>query len=628
MHGGELDTIPDIVNCVQANHLLPASLDDKLSENLFWNFIEILDPDKMFFFEPDIVSLEKNKTSLDDALKSGLMEFKQVSVSSLKKRIEEAIAIIEKLPNVLVEENLCPDFETYATSTLEMKERWKIRITTKCIESYLALHGKTNLKEFPFDANLCLEKSKKRILNDLKVMLSRTDNEWTVLFVNAYLRLNDYQSAYLTTEEKQKWDESFTRKFVGIGIEYEIQGEYPIVKNISSGGPAFSSKKIEVGDILLAIADSNSVFIDIANKNSEDISELLNGEEGSPIKIKVLKSNKEEILVDLIRAAISLQRLSAYAVGNTSNSQSAALIHLPRFYEGDHLCSEDMANELRKIKELSITKLIIDLRDNQGGSAREAIKIMGYFLEGGVVMQAQYAEGKERVFSDPDSTALFTGELILLVNENSASASELFAGTMQDYGRALVVGSQTYGKGTIQRFFEVNHNNQPIGEVKLTIGNFYTASGRSIQYKGITPDLIIPSKWDSILTGERAFPPSLQTFDLENPKLERQFSSEPAISKDYQKEVNNQFSDIITISQLKKACTQMLNSAVDLTDYMVHCEHCSSIDLLHEQKTGLHFQQITSEDNKELEKSSDLPIQTYEKDRWLKVGYDILMKGN
>ena len=622
--GSEQDTIRNIVSCVQNNHFQPASIDDKLSEILFVNFIDALDPDKLFFYDHDIVALEKYKYSLDDALKSGTLEFKQEAVNLLRLRIVEAISMIERQPNTLTEKELYSHYSSRAATTLEKKQRWKNHLTTETVESYFNTYAQMDTAAFNAEKKAFTEKTKRRILKNLNILLNRSDNDWTTIYVNTYLNLNDNQSAYLTSAEKQKWDESFTRAFIGIGIEFDIPAEFPIIRNITADGPASMSTQIAVGDIILGISDSTGVFVSTANKSSEEITELLCGAEESLVKLKLLKQDRKQIEVDLKRASIAMERLTSYSIMEKNDSKRVGYIQLPRFYEGDHLCSDDLSNALQQLNELSITKLILDLRDNQGGSAREAIKIMGFFLEGGVVMQARYAEGNERTFADPDSTALYTGELVVLVNENSASACELFAGTMQDYKRAIVVGSTTFGKGTIQRFFEVNDQSSSIGEVKLTIGNFYTASGRSIQYKGITPDLIIPSESDSIATGERAFRSSLRIADLEKSILKKQFSPELFITEEYQKEVNTQFADFITIAQHKKTCGQKLNTPVNLADYAAHCDQCRSTLLSITEKTGLVFERINTAGNRTSIEKTDLRKIELEVDRVLKAGFDLI----
>lgn len=627
MCGNTLDTIHTIFDCVQKNHLKPASLDDKLSEKLFMDFIDALDPDKLFFYDHDIVALEKYKYSLDDALKSGTLEFKREAVNLVRLRIVEAISMVERQTNTLTENDLYSHYAERAATTLEKKQRWKNHLTTGSIESYFNTYSKMDTVAFNVEKKVWIEKTKRHILKNLNILLKRTDNDWTTIYVNTYLNQNDNQSSYLTSAEKRKWDESFTREFIGIGIEFDIPDEFPIIRNITSGGPASKTDQIAIGDIILAIADSAGVLQDAADRSNEEITEMLSGAEGSLVTLKLLKQDREQIVVDLSRASIAMPRLTAYSITQKSDSTRIGYLQLPRFYEGDHLCSQDFSLALQKLNELSISKLILDLRDNQGGSAREAIKIMGYFLEGGIVMQAHYAEGTWRTFTDPDSTALFQGQLVVLVNENTGSASELFAGTMQDYGRAIVIGSQTYGKGTIQRFFELNDQSSDIGEVKLTIGNFYTAGGKSIQYKGITPDLILPSTTDSIPTGERAFRSSLRMADLEKPNLKRQFPSELCITEEYQKEVNTRFADIIAIAHHKKTCGPKLNIPVDLAEYTAHCDQCLGTLQSINAKTGLVLERITTTGNMTSIEKTDMRKIELEEDRVLRAGFDLIAFG-
>ena len=224
----------------------------------------------------------------------------------------------------------------------------------------------------------------------------------------------------------------------------------------------------------------------------------------------VKKKDQPAMPITLTRDHYELEKLHAFLLSEGSNPSKIAYLKLFRFYEG---CSADLLHELTQFNKMGIKSLILDLRDNQGGSAIEARKIMGYFLEGGVVMYAKYKNNQLRIFEDESADADFTGKLVIAVNQNSSSASELTAGTLQDYGRAVIVGSQTYGKGTIQRFHPIQNDTFDLGEIKLTIGVFYTANGRSVQYQGVFPDIRLPVEDSLVETGERAYPNALKVED-------------------------------------------------------------------------------------------------------------------
>lgn len=330
-------------------------------------------------------------------------------------------------------------------------------------------------------------------------------DELLYTFIDAYLSINDYQSDFMTPAEKVQWDAAFNRSLVGAGIRYELRDDYPEITKIYINGPAWNSQRIQPGDHLLGISTADGEKVDFNGKSTEEINTYLLGEEGSALQLHIRHGDGSFEQVDLIRARFALSRSTTAVLNASHDATRIGYIRLPRYYSGEYSAAADVLSDLRFLKKEQVAGLILDLRNNQGGSVMEAVSIIGYFLQGEPVMQARYRDGRQRILTDDDPATQFEGKVLVLVNEGSASASELTAATLQQYDRAIVVGGQTFGKGTIQRFFEVtdDYTGKKLGDVKLTIGSFYAGQGYATQYRGVMPDIILEDAHLAMPTGER-----------------------------------------------------------------------------------------------------------------------------
>jgi C-terminal peptidase prc len=323
-------------------------------------------------------------------------------------------------------------------------------------------------------------------------------------FIDSYLSINDYQSDFMSPAEREQWNASFNRSLVGTGISFEIGDEYPKITEVYVNGPAWNTAHILAGDQLLGLQLRDDTYVDLAGLSSEEVSSHLLGEEGSTLGLKVRHTNGQTETVAVRREHFALSRSTA-AVLQDKNGQKIGYIRLPRYYSGDYSSAADILADLQYLQAEKVAGLILDVRNNKGGSAAEAVNIVGYFLHGEPVMRSVYRDGRQRTLSDEDPTAQYEGKLLVLVNQGSASASELTAATLQQYRRALIVGRQTFGKGTIQRFFEImdDSTGNKLGDVKLTIGSFYAGKGYATQFRGVSPDISLPLEDPSKPTGER-----------------------------------------------------------------------------------------------------------------------------
>lgn len=515
--------LTNLIAIVQENHIAPKPLDDVLSREIFYSFLHKIDPDKKLFLSEEVIGLKLSEGRLDDELKNGTIYFLGKVYELLRKSEIRA----EKYANDCFEEGINIFKDDYFERDIEkndfasgeyLRKKWALTIKKRFIEElYIAEIVESNI---PFEEvkHKALAKTKVFFQNYFNNIKGVSESELLEMFINAYVSANDYQSGFFSPKSKSAWDNNFSRNFVGIGISIEATFDYPIVSEVVFNGPAWKTHKINTGDILLKISDEDNQLIDVAGMPIEKVLELLRGTQGSKVllRVKKTKNNIEDIEVE--RNLFSLPKTMSFILEDSKDHSKVGYIYLPRFYSGAENCSIHVLEALKKLEQLQTKGIILDLRDNQGGSASEARKIIGYFLKGGAVMQIVYADKNHRIFEDDDSTSIYSGKLVVLVNEGSSSASELLSGTLQDYHRAIVVGSQTYGKGTVQRFFEVINkvDSTKVGEVKLSIAKFYTGNGRSIQYIGVTPHIVFPSANMYIKTGERAEHNSLR-FESLNP---------------------------------------------------------------------------------------------------------------
>ncbi|MFK8038923.1 MAG: carboxy terminal-processing peptidase [Crocinitomicaceae bacterium] len=522
-HSQNSNSFLEIVKIVETNHINPISLNDDLSVKIFETYLNKIDPSKIIFTENDIKILQSYRKLLDNEFQNGSIRFLSLTVSILKKRIEKlekyAFSKLGHILNINQSEkiDLKKIASYYSLNEKQAYERWNLLIKKQFLEELYIVDishtGFTKAKK----KEIALQKTNSFYHNYFNELKNLSTEKLFSLLVNSYLFINDYQSGYFSYEAKQEWNQAYNRSFVGVGIYIETTINYPIIKNVVMGGSAWHSKKIHAGDKLTHVSLNGEDYINLAGKPIKEVLNYLKGKEGTPISIRI-KTNKNLIeTIVLTRSRIDLPKTMSFILENTSSGFKTGYIRLPRFYRDDLGSAEHVLTELKNLNSLDVKNLIFDLRNNKGGSVYEAVKIIGYFLNGGPIMHARYANGDQRTFSDEDETAHYTGKLIILVNTNSGSASELFAGTIQDYGRGIIVGSQTFGKGTIQRFFDVivKPNNLKEGDVKLTIGTFYTGKGRTTQYNGIKPDIAIPTKMMYLKTGERAVENSLRFENLQ-----------------------------------------------------------------------------------------------------------------
>jgi len=505
--------MPEIVQAVQENHFNPRAIDDQLSQDIFDYYIESLDTQKEFFTQEDVEQLSKHQLSLDEDIINNNFEFFNTAVSHL----ENGIAKAEKYSNQLlnnsfdfsIKENLEINFSklAYAKNDKALKDRWRKKMKKYILDQlYIEEKNNPSLEEEKLILN-AKDNVKKLLAIKINKLKNIKDRERIEGYANAFLKVQDYQSTYMSPKEKSDWNDKYQRSFVGIGTRLLIENGYPYVEEVIVGGPVWKAKSLEIKDVILKVKEKNKEAVDLIGKPMVEIISLLKGEKGTSIYLTVKKDDASIEEVEIIRDKIDFDLAMSFLLEDKESKQKIGYIRLPRFYSGDPGSAVHVLKEIETLKANKVEGIIFDVRNNTGGSSGVCRDMIGYFLKDGIYMQTNRGDGDINQYSDNDPAVQYEGELLIMTNSRSGSASELFSGTLQDYKRALIVGSEsTFGKGSMQNFIEMNseENASKFGEIKMSVGLFYTASGRSPQSTGIIPDITLTDDSKYVPSGERA----------------------------------------------------------------------------------------------------------------------------
>ena len=357
-------------------------------------------------------------------------------------------------------------------------------------------------------------------MNDLYERIDElTYSDWFSTYINCIAEEFDPHTSYFDPTVKKRFDISMAGKLEGIGARLQKKNDYTSVSELISGGPAWKQGELEVGDLILKVAQGNSEPLDIVGMRLDDAIEYIKGEKGTEVKLTVKKIDGTTKVISIIRDVVEIEETFVKSSVVKKDGKTFGVINLPKFYidfgeESYRNSATDMAQEIERLKKENVEGLVIDLRNNGGGSLETAIEISGLFINKGPVVQVKYRDREPDVRKDEDPKIQWDGPLVILVNELSASASEIFAAAMQDYKRAVIIGGkQTYGKGTVQSVLDINryHNlKEDIGALKMTIQKFYRINGGSTQLEGVHSDIMLPSRYSYMEIGERDLPNALK----------------------------------------------------------------------------------------------------------------------
>lgn len=524
-----------VTNSLNNLHYNPKQLDDSLSAHVFDLYLKRLDISKRFLLQEDVKALSAYRFSIDDAFQDGSMEFFELSNQIITRRIDEAQQYANEILAQPFDFSAVAFIETdadkldYAATPDELKERWQLnlrfqtlsRLSGKMEEQEKAIEkGDTTFTQKTFaEWEVWARENVAKRNKDWLTRLQKTERkERFDMFLNAFINVFDPHSGYYPPKAKEDFDIRFSGQLEGIGATLEQEDGYIKVNRIVPGSASARQGELEVGDLIVKVAQDGEEPVDVVDMRLDDAVRLIRGPKGTTVHLTVRKIDGSLTVISIVREVVVLEETFAKSaiLQEEGSKRRIGYIKLPSFYmdfndSQGRSSAKDVLAELNKLQEEGIDGLVFDLRDNGGGSLMDAVSIAGYFIEKGPVVQVKSRMGAPSVFDDKDAKVQYAGPLVVMVNSFSASASEIFAAAMQDYGRALIIGSATtFGKGTVQRFFELdrmvpqeNEDIKPLGSIKLTTQKFYRINGNTTQLQGLTPDIILPDRFAYVDIGEK-----------------------------------------------------------------------------------------------------------------------------
>ncbi len=548
---------------IEKGHYDPKAVDDAFSADVYENFIKGLDPLKRYFLASDIAEFSKYKTEIDDQIKEKDLSFFDLVHSRFLERMAEVRKlypeILDKPFDFSKKESINLDYDNigFAKDSKELRERWKQQLKFTTLSGYYDLvEDQKNMEKGisasdensdsdsdEFDSDEYTSKSKKsekkstepfvpQSLAELEAKARETTKksldeyfdftqdlerkDYFAIYLNTIVTEFDPHSNYFAPPEKDRFDLQMSGKLEGIGARLQKKNDYITVIEIISGGPAWRSEKIEVGDVILKVKqDKEKEAVSIVGMRIDDAVKLIKGPKGTKVTLTI--KNVDGTISDkvLTRDVVELEETYAKSSVIEKDDHKFGLINLPQFYFNmqdykERNAASDVKKEIIRLKEQGMEGLVLDLRNNGGGSLRTAVDIAGLFIKKGPVVQVASTNKKE-VLEDEGGEVVWDGPLVILVNELSASASEILAAAMQDYKRAIIIGSkQTYGKGTVQNLIDLNQwlrNNDmgDMGALKITSQKFYRINGGSTQLEGVKSDVVMPDRYSYIDIGEKDY---------------------------------------------------------------------------------------------------------------------------
>ncbi len=527
-----------ITYLLDQGHFDPQDINDDFSEIVFEGYLENIDPYRRYFYASDIKEFEAYRNQIDDQIKSYEVSFFNITHDRLLQRIAESKKlysdILEKPFDFSKDEQYVADYESqdYVTSKREMKDRWRQQLKFSTIANYdgaiaqrdlklesnelsegiSSLEDKKSLKKIESEAR----EATKQSLDELYDYIDdRTRTDWFAVYINAIVEVFDPHTFYFAPEDKERFDRDISGNFEGIGARLQKKVDGIMVNEIISGGPAWRANELEVGDQILKVKqEDEEKALNVVGMRLNDAIKFIKGPKGTVVTLTLKKVDGTIQDISITRDVVELEETYAKSSTVEKEGKTFGIINLPKFYinfedYNKRNAASDIKQEILRLKEQNVEGLVLDLRNNGGGSLQTVVDIAGLFIEDGPVVQVKSTGEAKEVLSDKDKAIIWDGPLVILVNEFSASASEILAAAMQDYKRGIVIGSQqTYGKGTVQIVWDLNrmvrnNTNGDMGALKFTTQKFYRINGGSTQLEGVKSDVVVPDRYSYIDIGER-----------------------------------------------------------------------------------------------------------------------------
>ncbi|MFS4417537.1 carboxy terminal-processing peptidase [Maribacter sp. 2307ULW6-5] len=524
-------------------HYEPKEINDDFSVSVFEDFIDVLDPTKRYFLASDIAEFEQYKFQIDDEIKNTDITFFNIVHERLMQRMEEAKDIYKEVLaqpfDYTLDETININYEEvpFAANRQELVERWRQQLKYATLGTYddKIKHmegGDVAAKDGPeadFGVNddhdhsahtpeEAEREAREATLTTLDEFFDFVDDlerkDWFVQYINTVVDEFDPHTYYFAPQDKERFDMSMSGKFEGIGARLQKKPSGAKIVEIISGGPVWRDQRLEVGDEIIKVGQGDEEPINIVGMRLDDAIKLIKGEKGSVVNLIVRKVDGSLDEVSLTRDVVELEESYAKSSTILKGDKKFGIINLPKFYVdfddySERNAASDVAKEVERLKQEGVKGLILDLRDNGGGSLKTVVEMAGLFIKDGPVVQVQSSGKGKDIYEDKDERVQWDGPLVILVNELSASASEILAAAMQDYKRGVVIGSKhTFGKGTVQNVIPLNNivrsnEHGDLGAIKLTTQKFYRVTGGSTQLEGVQSDVVVPDKYSYIDLGER-----------------------------------------------------------------------------------------------------------------------------
>lgn len=622
-------------------HFSPQDINDDFSKEVFNEYLEQLDPLKRYFYASDIKEFEKYKTDLDDQIKAYDVSFFNITYERYLQRLAESKEIYkEVLKNPFdfsVDEEFSTKYEdlTYVNSKKELKERWRHQLKFSTIANYddLIAQQERDLKkanekasedkkttDFKEKSLAELEEEARGItlksLNELyEYMEDRQRKDLLSVYVNAIVREYDPHTAYYEPEDKERFDADISGNFEGIGARLQKKMDVITIMEVIAGGPAWRQKELEVGDQILKVKqEDEEEALNVVGMRTSDAVKFIKGPKGTDVTLTVKKVDGTIQDITITRDIVEMGETYAKSSIVIKDGKKYGIIDLPRFYVdfddiNNRNAASDVKLEIEKLKAEGMEGLVLDLRNNGGGSLQTVVDMAGFFIKEGPVVQVKTSGEPKEVLMDRDRSIVWDGPLVILVNEFSASASEILAAAMQDYKRAIIIGSdQTFGKGTVQTVVDLNRmvrNNTSgdIGALKMTIQKFYRINGGSNQLEGVKSDVVIPNRYSYIDIGEKNEENPLPWSQIEPAEYDvwdSYFDYDTTIAKSKQRMANNEQLKLIdeNAKWVKKIRDKDLFS-LNYNDYKASLEisenEAKRFEELSEYQTNLTFESLSQE---------------------------------
>lgn len=512
----------NVVELLKRHHYNKPPLNDERSIKIYDNYLKLLDPSRSYFMASDIAEFNQWRNQFDDLFKSGNLEpgfaIYRRHLTRLQERLDFALAELAKGVDKIdfsVDEDLQVDREKapWAKDRAELDDLWRKRVKDEVLRLKIAGKETKDIQEL----------LTKRYKNQLKRLKQTRGEDVFQAYINAFATTYDPHTTYLSPDNAENFDINMSLSLEGIGAVLQSDNEHVKVVRLVPAGPAEKSKQIAPADKIVGVAQGNDEMVDVIGWRLDEVVKLIRGPKGSTVRLEVIPASNPPTdqtskVVTITREAVKLEEQAAKKkvlhLKQDGRDYKLGVIELPAFYldfkafrAGDpnyKSTTRDVKQLIDELRAEKVDGLVIDLRNNGGGSLQEATELTSLFIEQGPTVLVRNADGRVDVLADENKGIYYNGPLAVLVNRLSASASEIFAGAMQDYHRALILGGQTFGKGTVQTIQPLNH-----GELKLTLAKFYRVSGQSTQHQGVLPDIAYPDVMHTKDIGESALPAAM-----------------------------------------------------------------------------------------------------------------------